>query len=323
MRVSSNPTNSTTRAPSPSPFSSVIQQLSRSNTFATLIQSLNNNNSSSRSDGLDEIFNARILQHAATTSRPTSRAGTLSLHRRSSARDHRAMKRKWRNTHGTSGEFALGFEIVYCDGGNYRYVAVNIQTIETSRECNACKNTRLTFVNEGFEFTYRFATHPAYNVDNILKNDTAVYCSKKSNNVNIILRFSDPILGVMDPAFVLSKVIVKAPTHGFTAPCKEGLVFVSHDPISIEATLKYDDFTEADYRALYESGNVDDSWPAAFFRLDSRTNMTTQILQPNRSGKYILVKLLRAEGDADNIDLQYLGLIGFTGPRSFDAGSLR
>ncbi|CAB5387437.1 unnamed protein product [Rhizophagus irregularis] len=284
MRVSSNPTNSTTRAPSPSPFSSVIQQLSRSNTFATLIQSLNNNNSSSRSDGLDEIFNARILQHAATTSRPTSRAGTLSLHRRSSARDHRAMKRKWRNTHGTSGEFALGFEIVYCDGGNYS---------------------------------------PAYNVDNILKNDTAVYCSKKSNNVNIILRFSDPILGVMDPAFVLSKVIVKAPTHGFTAPCKEGLVFVSHDPISIEATLKYDDFTEADYRALYESGNVDDSWPAAFFRLDSRTNMTTQILQPNRSGKYILVKLLRAEGDADNIDLQYLGLIGFTGPRSFDAGSLR
>ncbi|PKC57062.1 hypothetical protein RhiirA1_428743 [Rhizophagus irregularis] len=194
------------------------------------------------------------------------------------------MKRKWRNTHGTSGEFALGFEIVYCDGGNYS---------------------------------------PAYNVDNILKNDTAVYCSKKSNNVNIILRFSDPILGVMDPAFVLSKVIVKAPTHGFTAPCKEGLVFVSHDPISIEATLKYDDFTEADYRALYESGNVDDSWPAAFFRLDSRTNMTTQILQPNRSGKYILVKLLRAEGDADNIDLQYLGLIGFTGPRSFDAGSLR
>jgi hypothetical protein len=47
----------------------------------------------------------------------------------------------------------------------------------------------------------------------------SIISSKKSNNVNIILRFSDPILGVMDPAFVLSKVIVKAPTHGFTAPC--------------------------------------------------------------------------------------------------------
>src|SRR5688572_15052863 len=126
MRVSSNSTNSsnsTTRAPSPSPFSSaLLQQLSRSNTFANLIQSLNNN-SSSRSDGLDEIFNARILQHAATTSRPTSRTGSLSLHRRSSVRDHRAMKRKWRNTHGTTGEFALGFEIMYCDGGNFRYAA--------------------------------------------------------------------------------------------------------------------------------------------------------------------------------------------------------
>jgi hypothetical protein len=45
------------------------------------------------------------------------------------------------------------------------------------------------------------------------------FSSKKSNNVNIILRFSDPILGVMDSAFVISKIIVKAPTHGFTAPC--------------------------------------------------------------------------------------------------------
>jgi len=194
------------------------------------------------------------------------------------------MKRKWRNTHGTTGEFALGFEIMYCDGGNFS---------------------------------------STYNVDNILKNDNTVYCSKKSSNVNIILRFSDPILGVMDSAFVISKLVVKAPTHGFTAPCKEGLIFVSHEPISIEATQKYDDFTEADYRALFENSKVDDSWPAAFFRLDPNTNMTTQVIQPNRSGKYILVKLLRAEGDADNIDLQYLGLIGFTGPRSFDAGSLR
>ncbi|CAG8579088.1 15650_t:CDS:2 [Funneliformis caledonium] len=228
------------------------------------------NNSSSRSDGLDELLNARILQHAATTSRPNSRAGSLSLHRRSSVRDHRAMKRKWRSTHGTTGEFALGFDIVHCDGGNFS--------------------------------------------------------SKKSSNVNILLKFCDPILEAMDSAFVLSKIIIKAPTHGFTAPCKEGLIFVSHEPISLEATSKYDDFTEADYQALLESnenGSIDDSWPAAYFRLDSITNMTTQVLHPNRSGKFISVKLLRAEGDADNIDLQYLGLIGFTGPRSFDAGSLR
>ncbi|CAG8586695.1 13172_t:CDS:2 [Funneliformis mosseae] len=197
------------------------------------------------------------------------------------------MKRKWRSTHGTTGEFALGFDIVHCDGGNFS---------------------------------------STYDVENILKNDNNVYCSKKSSNVNILLKFCDPILEAMDSAFVLSKIIIKAPTHGFTAPCKEGLIFVSHEPISLEATSKYDDFTEADYQALLESnenGSIDDSWPAAYFRLDSITNMTTQVLHPNRSGKFISVKLLRAEGDADNIDLQYLGLIGFTGPRSFDAGSLR
>ncbi|CAG8516174.1 10059_t:CDS:2, partial [Ambispora gerdemannii] len=283
----SNTSNSTS---SPSQFSStLLQQLSRSNTFQTFIQSLNNNSSTSRSnDSFDEFFNSRILPHS-TSNRQTSpnRGGSLSLHRRSSMRDHRVMKRKWRNTHTTTGEFPLSFDIVYCDGGYYS---------------------------------------DSYNVENILRNDNNVYCSSKSTNINIILRFHDHNQDVMDAPFVLTKIIVKAPTQGYTAPCKEGLIFVSHEPISLEATSKYDDFTESDFQALLASGvngRIEDHWPAAYFRLDSRTNFITQNINPNRSGKFILVKLLRSEGDEDNIDLQYLGLIGFTGPRSFDAGSLR
>ncbi|KAG9286194.1 hypothetical protein G9A89_014180 [Geosiphon pyriformis] len=281
----SQPAATTTGTPPP-PFSSaLLHQLSRSNTFQTFIQSLSNNSSSSRNEGFDELLNSRSLQHA-TTSRQTSptRAGSLALHRRSSIRDNR-LKRKWRNTYNTTGEFPLCFNVIYCDGGFYS---------------------------------------EAYNVENILRNDNLVYWL--STNINIILRFNDQTQDVMDSAFVLTKIVVKAPTHGYTAPCKEGLIFVSHEPISLEATSKYDDFTRSDYDALIESGEngrIEDGWPAAYFHLDSSTYYTSHTFSPTRSGKFVLVKLLRSEGDEDNIDLQYLGLIGYTGPRSFESGSLR
>lgn len=40
------------------------------------------------------------------------------------------------------------------------------------------------------------------------------------------------------------------------------------------------------------------------------------------SGRYVMLKLLRSENEADNIDLQYVGLMGYFGARSFAIGSL-
>ncbi|CAG8664973.1 10040_t:CDS:2, partial [Paraglomus occultum] len=164
---------------------------------------------------------------------------------------------------------------------------------------------------------------PRYSIENILRQDNSVYCSSKSTNINIRLKFNDRHRSVSEATFILTRIIVKAPQQGYTAPCKEGLIFVSHEPISVEATERYDDFTEAKYKELLASGDgyIDDSWPAAYFCIDSSKSLFEQAITPNRSGKFVLVKLLRADGDANNIDLQYLGLIGATGPRSFDAGS--
>ncbi|KAG9649019.1 hypothetical protein KCU64_g9591, partial [Aureobasidium melanogenum] len=55
--------------------------------------------------------------------------------------------------------------------------------------------------------------------ENILKHDKSVYCSRASK-CNIVLRHHD------DSTFCLEKLYIIAPENGFTAPVKEGLVYV-------------------------------------------------------------------------------------------------
>ncbi|KAF9965315.1 hypothetical protein BGZ70_005070, partial [Mortierella alpina] len=64
----------------------------------------------------------------------------------------------------------------------------------------------------------------AHAVENVLKNDSSVYCAK-------------------------------APTNGFTAPCKEGLIFVSHNPIPLEKTTLFDNMTREDYEKYVDNIN--------------------------------------------------------------------
>lgn len=46
--------------------------------------------------------------------------------------------------------------------------------------------------------------------------------------------------------------------------------------------------------------------------------MMTNTSHPHyRSAKYVLVKLIRSELEVDNIDIQYLGFVGYSGARSF------
>lgn len=83
----------------------------------------------------------------------------------------------------------LHMEIVSCDGGILR---------DAERQ------------GRGREF------HP----DNLLHNDRSVY-STNSNRCNIMLRH------IGETIFTLNKLVIKAPSTGFTAPIQEGLVFVS------------------------------------------------------------------------------------------------
>ena len=59
-----------------------------------------------------------------------------------------------------------------------------------------------------------------YVPDNVLRNDRSVYCTN-ANRCNIILRHKE------ETTFTLSKIVIKAPATGFTAPIQEGLIFIT------------------------------------------------------------------------------------------------
>ncbi|KAL8971832.1 MAG: hypothetical protein Q9183_000859 [Haloplaca sp. 2 TL-2023] len=68
--------------------------------------------------------------------------------------------------------------------------------------------------------TYTGSGEREYPVENVLRNNLDVYCSKFSR-CNMILRH------VGKAPFSLSKLVIKAPESGFTAPIQEGMVFVA------------------------------------------------------------------------------------------------
>ena len=98
----------------------------------------------------------------------------------------------------------LKLEIASCDGGNYPDA-------------------------EGLD--------RAYLAENVLQNDDSVYCTKVGR-CNLLLRHQG------DAPFCLKKIIINAPTSGFTAPIQQGMIFVS---------MKSQDLVErtAPYQMLY------------------------------------------------------------------------
>ncbi|CAO3575871.1 unnamed protein product [Absidia cylindrospora] len=156
-----------------------------------------------------------------------------------------------------------------------------------------------------------------YDIHNILRNDSSVYCSGRTGTVNILLKYCGGRV-LMDTTCVLDRIIIRSPGQGFTAPCKEGLVFISHKPIDIEKTCQFDQFTKNDYDtylAATKKLDLGDHNPVAWFNTSNHLQQVISINQ--RSGKYVLIKLLRSEDNQENIDLEYIGFVGYTGARSF------
>ncbi|KAH0538740.1 hypothetical protein FGG08_004692 [Glutinoglossum americanum] len=81
----------------------------------------------------------------------------------------------------------LSMQIVSCDGGNYA------EDDGGSRD---------------------------YWAENVLRKDSSVYCTK-SNRCNLVLRHKG------GTAFTLTELDIKAPRRGFTAPVREGMIFIS------------------------------------------------------------------------------------------------
>ncbi|KAG0250707.1 hypothetical protein DFQ27_009237 [Actinomortierella ambigua] len=212
---------------------------------------------------------------------------------------------------------------------NQYYNDVITSSSMTTFATNACDSHDTESFSRPLAFEVVYADggdfNESHSVKNVLKNDSSVYCSRRSSNINICLKLTEA-----DQPFVLTGFKARAPTSGFTAPCKEGLIFVSHEPIPLERASAFDNMTKERYdeymRCMAQGGGietmlekhganfVDSFLPAAFFQLESPQESCAIEFNPTRSGRYVLIKLLRARGVAtecpENIDVQYLGLYG-------------
>ncbi|KAK4513521.1 uncharacterized protein ATC70_005523 [Mucor velutinosus] len=158
-----------------------------------------------------------------------------------------------------------------------------------------------------------------YSIHNILKNDGTVYCSERCGTINILLRYRgwEGMKNQRSKYCVLSHIVIKSPTHGYTAPCKEGMIFMSHKPIDIESTRAFDLFTKDNFERYTHMNhdNLDDTDPIAWFSASDQRQCVVDMQE--KSGRYVLIKLLRADYESENMDLQYIGFVGYTGSRCF------
>ena len=178
-----------------------------------------------------------------------------------------------------------------------------------------------------------------YNAENCLQDNSAVYCTAKLENVNILLKSAG------SRAFTLSRIVIKAPQRSFTSPVKDGIIFVSMSRIDCSDTRPYDrldtgsefsygsDDGDSDLRKLlegqelpYTTTSLNDAKihkdiirPAAYFVVDSRTGCAVIEFEPAISGRYVHIKLLSGQQfdshsgrfTRDNIDLQAILLYGY------------
>lgn len=190
----------------------------------------------------------------------------------------------------------------------------------------------------------QFDSEVEYGPSNMLLNDYSVYCSAR-NEANVIFRH------VGDVAFCLSKIVIKAPSSGYTCPVRSGLIFVSMDSrdlISRTASFSQqlpqeepedgdddDDDDEWDFQAPEEksspveiSADMDATQEESALRPHARFDFRPDTFRcevnfdPLCSGRYILLKLFGSSRNS-NIDVQSVLAYGYVGRRRFPSIKLR
>lgn len=179
-----------------------------------------------------------------------------------------------------------------------------------------------------------------YTAENLLRNDNSVYCTARTENVNILLKSARP--------FVLSEMVIKAPQRSFTSPVKDGLIWVSINRPILESRNHFDrpqSVTSNDDSCHSDTPLVqllaghdlpatttslgspinhasDKHAPNAYFRISPETGTASIKFEPALSGRFVHVKLLSGQPfdsypgrtERDNIDVQAILLYGQTGP---------
>ncbi|KAK9829597.1 hypothetical protein WJX72_006805 [[Myrmecia] bisecta] len=171
---------------------------------------------------------------------------------------------------------------------------------------------RLQFCNA---FTDGGQYSQSYCCSNMFNADRSCYCSHKRGGINVVAEH------VGGDSFTLSHIEIRAPTEGFTSPLQQGMVFVSWEMPDLEATKRFDSWTLEDYEQYARSQatlsqRASQTDPVLFFNLQDSHRLMLE-LPVARSGRYVHIKLLRPQSWGENIDVQYIGLHGWSGQRSF------
>ena len=157
----------------------------------------------------------------------------------------------------------------------------------------------------------------AFKVTNLLENNSSTYCSSKAENVNVVFEESE------GRRFRLGKIDIRTAGSGYTAPCKDALVFVCDKVPDMNEYKKFDSLTKPQFEDMKEDPLLKNATFVSFKFTSDETSVdesdeeeedTTAkpvniSLSPLLEGKYVLVKLIRPRS-GDNIDMEFVGFAG-------------
>lgn len=165
---------------------------------------------------------------------------------------------------------------------------------------------------------------------NVVKDDSSVYCSCVRCNVNIVLARRSKFSDIIPAPFKLTEITVRNPKHGYQCPLKNGFAFVcARDP-------KISDFDE--YNTIETKGILDEreiqgkSLPkvpsyvlsALYFQLHRESNEFRYKFQmPVAGARFVLIKCLGSFGAKGSIDIEFIGLKGEEEKLCFPLATLR
>lgn len=153
-----------------------------------------------------------------------------------------------------------------------------------------------------------------YSLSNLFVDNEDVYCSVRPRNVNICMQHKPDASFDFIPRFMITEIVVKAPTVGFTSPILDGLIFVSDVEIKASDVARYDNYDS-------EQTVINDE-RIFYFKFDEPSCLYRLKLSKPVGGRYILLKLLRSKGVGENIDIKFFGVRGYFGPKSFASGNI-
>lgn len=116
----------------------------------------------------------------------------------------------------------------------------------------------------------------SYAAENILKNDSSVYCTK-GPRCNIVLRHQGSTV------FTLKELVIKAPRQNYTSPVREGMVFISMNSDSLLARTAQYRIPYGSIRSMSRQAQRENQAPVMTIRHhDDGTIMTTTQIRARR-----------------------------------------